>query len=95
MQIIEQLQALYARQETETLETWLVRVIRDFLNLHEVPCDKPLVSLGATSLSAVILLDLVKRETGAGLTIEHIMNGGTVASIAGAIRMQPPASSNG
>lgn len=86
MQIIEQLQALYAKQETETLETWLARVIRDFLNLPEVPCDKSLVSLGATSLSAVILLDLVKRETGAAVTIEHIMNGGTVASVASAIR---------
>lgn len=95
MQIVEELQTIYARQEPETEETWLARVIRDFLNLDEVPWDKSLMSLGATSLSAVILLDLVKRETGAQIEIEHIMNGGTVSSIAWAIRKYQPILADG
>lgn len=89
MQILDELREAYQWQPSETVEGWLTRLVRDFLNLDHVPVDKPLVAMGSSSLSAAILIDLIKKETGATLVLEQAMGAASISSIEAAIMASP------
>lgn len=89
MNIIDELREVYKFDSTETIEGWLSRLVKDFLNIDHVPVDKSLASLGTSSLSAAILIDLIKRETGASLVIAQAMGNSSISSLSLAISNSP------
>lgn len=89
MNILEEFREVYKIKSTETIEGWLCRLIIDFLNIDDAPYDKALISLGASSLSSAILIDLIKRETGASLELSQAMGISSISSLSKDIYSSP------
>lgn len=85
MNILNELKEFYKFKSSETVDSWLTRLIKDFLNLDDVPADTSLATLGVSSLSAAILIDIIKRETGASISIAQAMGKSSISSLTKAI----------
>lgn len=85
MNILDELKEFYKFKPSETVDSWLTRLIKDFVNLDDVPADKSLATLGVSSLSAAILIDIIKRETGASISIAQAMGKSSISSLTKAI----------
>ena len=74
MNVQDQIKQQFGYKHTESIESWLKRIVSAFLNIDYVPNDQSLIALGASSISVAILVDLVKKETGADVSLSEAMS---------------------
>jgi acyl carrier protein len=74
MNVQDQIKQQFGYRHTESIESWLTRIVSAFLNINCVPNGQSLISLGASSISVAILIDLVKKETGADVSLSEAMS---------------------